>query len=132
MVTNIKFILSAVDAIIKSKSGRFIPLVWSFDFTSANVSIVDFVAVLEKEDISAADVNNALKEASQGSLANILGYSDLPLVSSDFNGSSLSSIVDAPTTYSVDNMVKVLAWYDNEAGYSHRMIDLAAMIGKQL
>lgn len=97
-----------------------------------NVSIVDFVAILEKEDVSAADVNNALKEASEGALVNILGYSELPLVSSDFNGSSLSSIVDAPTTYSVDNMVKVLAWYDNEAGYSHRMIDLAAMIGKQL
>jgi len=97
-----------------------------------NVSIVDFVALLEKEGVSAADVNNALKEASEGTLAGILGYSELPLVSSDFNGSSLSSIVDAPTTYAVGNMVKVLSWYDNESGYSHRMIDIAVMIGKQL
>ena len=53
-------------------------------------------------------------------------------VSIDFNGSSLSSIIDGPTTYVIDNMVKVLSWYDNEAGYSHRMVDLAAMIGAEL
>jgi len=54
------------------------------------------------------------------------------LVSIDFNGSPLSSIVDAPTTYVVGNMVKVLSWYDNEAGYSNRMVDLAAMVGAEL
>jgi glyceraldehyde 3-phosphate dehydrogenase len=65
-------------------------------------------------------------------LAGILGYSQLPLVSSDFNGSPLSSIVDADTTYVIGQMVKVLSWYDNEAGYSNRMVDLAALIGSSL
>lgn len=97
-----------------------------------NVSLVDFVATVEKSAVTVADVNNALKEASEKSLAGILGFSNLPLVSCDFNGSTLSSIVDAPTTYVVGNMVKVLSWYDNEVGYSCRMIDLAAMIGSQL
>jgi len=97
-----------------------------------NVSIVDFVATIDKKGITVSDVNDALKKASEDSLAGILGYSDLPLVSTDFNGSSYSSIVDAPTTYVVDDMVKVLSWYDNESGYSHRMVDLAAMIGAQL
>ena len=72
------------------------------------------------------------KQAAEGELSGILGFSETPLVSIDYNGSSLSSIVDAPTTYVVDNMVKVLSWYDNEAGYSHRMVDLAAMVGKEL
>jgi glyceraldehyde 3-phosphate dehydrogenase len=97
-----------------------------------NVSIVDFVATVEKSGVTVAEVNAALKEASEGSLSGILGYSEAPLVSVDFNGAALSSIVDAPTTYTVDNMVKVLSWYDNESGYSHRMVDLAAMIGAQL
>ena len=97
-----------------------------------NVSIVDFVAVIDKPGVNVSDVNGALEQASRESLAGILGYSDLPLVSTDFNGSSLSSIVDAPTTHVIDNMVKVLAWYDNESGYSHRMVDVAAMVGRQL
>ena len=97
-----------------------------------NVSIVDLVATIEKPGVTVTDVNDALKEASEKSLAGVLGYSDLPLVSSDYNGSPLSSIVDGPTTYVVDNMVKVLSWYDNEAGYSNRMVDLSALIGSQL
>ena len=97
-----------------------------------NVSIVDLVATLEKTGINVSEVNEALKQASQESLAGILGYSELPLVSTDFNGSPLSSIVDADTTQVINDMVKVLAWYDNEAGYSHRMVDLAAMVGAEL
>jgi len=97
-----------------------------------NVSIVDFVATVEKTGVTVSDVNDALKKASEGSLAGILGYSDIPLVSIDFNGAAFSSIVDAATTQVLDNMVKVLSWYDNEAGYSHRMVDLAAMIGAEL
>ena len=97
-----------------------------------NVSIVDLVVSVEKADITVSDVNEALKKASETTLSGILGYSEVPLVSSDYNGSPLSSIVDAPTTYVIDDMVKVLSWYDNESGYSHRMVDLAAMVGAQL
>ncbi len=97
-----------------------------------NVSIVDLVATIEKKGINKSEVNQAMKAAAEGELAGILGYSELPLVSSDYNGSNLSSIVDAATTYVVDDMVKVLSWYDNESGYSHRMVDLAAMVGDML
>ena len=97
-----------------------------------NVSIVDVVVNVSKSGVTASDVNQALKAASEGELAGILGYSELPLVSIDFNGNPLSSIVDADNTYVIDEMVKVLSWYDNETGYSHRMVDLAAMIGSTL
>jgi len=94
-----------------------------------NVSIVDLVVNIEKEGVTVSDVNNALKNASENALSGILGFCEEPLVSSDFNGCALSSTVDAPTTSVLGRMVKVLAWYDNEAGYSYRMVDLAAMIG---
>ena len=97
-----------------------------------NVSLVDFVATVEKSDVTVSEVNSALKSASESSLSGIMGYCEEPLVSCDFNGSSFSSIVDALTTYVVGDMVKVLSWYDNESGYSHRMVDLAAMVGSQL
>ena len=97
-----------------------------------NVSLVDLVAVVKKDNLSKEDINNALKTASEGELSGILGFSDLPLVSIDFNGSPLSSIVDAACTDIIGNLVKIYSWYDNEAGYSARMIDLAAMVGKSL
>jgi len=97
-----------------------------------NVSIVDLVATVEKAGVTVTDVHDALKAASREELSGILGFSEAPLVSTDFNGSTLSSIVDAPTIYVVDDMVKVLAWYDNETGYSTRMVDLIAMVGEQL
>lgn len=97
-----------------------------------NVSMVDIVVSIEKSGVSVEDVNSALKEASEGSLSGILGYSDLPLVSTDFNGSDYSSIVDAETTYVMNDLVKVMSWYDNEAGYSYRMVDLAKMVGESL
>lgn len=97
-----------------------------------NVSIVDLVVTIEKSGITVSDINAAMQEASEKSLAGILGYSDKPLVSSDFNGVPLSSIVDGPTTYVLNDMVKVLSWYDNETGYSNRLVDLAVMIGLQL
>jgi glyceraldehyde 3-phosphate dehydrogenase len=81
-----------------------------------NVSIVDLVATIEKTGVTTSEVNQSLKAASEGELAGILGYSEIPLVSSDYNGSSLSSIVDAATTYVMEDMVKVLSWYDNESG----------------
>lgn len=97
-----------------------------------NVSIVDVVVTVEKSGLTVADINQAMKQASEESLRGILGYSDLPLVSSDFNGCTLSSIVDAPSTFVIDDMVKVLSWYDNETGYSTRMVDLIAMVGENL
>ena len=97
-----------------------------------NVSLVDLVATVEKDGVTAADVNEVMKAASEGALSGILGYSEAPLVSCDFNGSTLSSVVDAETTYAMGNMVKVLSWYDNELGYASRMVDLAALMGRQL
>lgn len=97
-----------------------------------NVSAVDLVVSIEKSGATGAEINNALKEASEGALEGILGFCELPLVSIDFNGSELSSIVDAPSTYVMGDLVKVISWYDNESGYSNRMVDLAAMIGGQL
>ncbi len=97
-----------------------------------NVSLVDLVAVVKKENLTKQDINNALKTASENELSGILGFCELPLVSSDFNGNPLSSIVDADCTDVIDNLVKIYSWYDNEAGYSARMIDLAAMVGKFL
>lgn len=97
-----------------------------------NVSIIDLVANLNKSGVTADDVKKALKTASEGALSGIMGYSEAPLVSCDFNGSKLSSIVDAELTYMVDDMVKVFSWYDNEAGYSERMVDLTEMVAKKL
>ena len=97
-----------------------------------NVSIVDLVATIDKQGVTVSDVNAAMKSASENTLSGILGYADVPLVSSDYNGSSLSSIFDADTTYVIGDMVKVLSWYDNESGSSNRMVDLAAMIGSML
>ena len=120
----------AVALVLPELSGKLNGL--AIRVPTPNVSMVDLVATVEKSDVTVSDINEALKQASEDSLAGILGYSEEPLVSIDYNGSSLSSIVDAPTTYVVDNLVKVLSWYDNEAGYSHRMVDLAAMVGKEL
>ncbi|MDQ1144420.1 glyceraldehyde 3-phosphate dehydrogenase [Bacillus sp. SORGH_AS 510] len=93
-----------------------------------NVSVVDLVAELERE-VTAEEVNNALKAAAEGPLKGILEYSDLPLVSSDYNGSTASSTIDALSTMVLEgNMVKVLSWYDNEVGYSNRVVDLVDYI----
>jgi len=95
-----------------------------------NVSIVDLVATLSKKT-DAAQVNAALQKASKGSLKGILGFCEEPLVSIDFNGNPLSSIVDAGCTKVLgDNMVKVLSWYDNESGFSKRVIDLINYMNK--
>jgi len=93
-----------------------------------NVSCVDLVAELEKE-VSVESVNAALKEASEGQLKGILAYTEEELVSIDFNHTSVSSTVDAKSTYVMDkNMVKVIAWYDNEWGYSNRLVDLCKIL----
>jgi glyceraldehyde-3-phosphate dehydrogenase (NAD(P)) len=96
-----------------------------------NVSMVDLVAQVEKGTF-AEEVNQVLQEAAEGSLKGILEYSDLPLVSSDYRGHDASSIVDASLTMVMGNdMVKVMAWYDNEWGYSQRVLDLAELVGQK-
>jgi len=97
-----------------------------------NVSLVDFVVQLEKPQVTSNEINEAFQEASKSELAGILEVSELPLVSIDYNGTTLSSIVDADCTYVNGNLAKVLAWYDNEAGYSARMLDLMSMIAREL
>ena len=93
-----------------------------------NVSVVDLTVELNKKP-SAEAVNAVLKEASENSLKGILGYSELDLVSADFNGNKLSSVLDAPFTKVIeDGLVKVLSWYDNEWGYSNRLVELAARV----
>ncbi|MGN1399930.1 MAG: type I glyceraldehyde-3-phosphate dehydrogenase [Bacillus sp. (in: firmicutes)] len=96
-----------------------------------NVSVVDLVAELEK-DVTAEEVNAALKEAAEGELKGILEYSELPLVSRDYNGNTHSSSIDALSTMVMEgNMVKVLSWYDNETGYSNRVVDLVDYIASK-
>ncbi|MDD2498809.1 MAG: ArsJ-associated glyceraldehyde-3-phosphate dehydrogenase [Desulfitobacteriaceae bacterium] len=97
-----------------------------------NVSVVDLVVELD-EKTSAEEINRALKAASENELKGILGYSEEPLVSKDYNGDPRSSIVDALSTMVMEeNLVKVVSWYDNEWGYSCRVVDLAAYIADKL
>lgn len=97
-----------------------------------NVSVVDLVVEVEKE-VSVEEVNNVLKEQAQSELKGVLAYSELPLVSMDYNGNPNSSIVDALSTMVMEgNMVKVVSWYDNEWGYSNRVVDLVKYVGERL
>ena len=97
-----------------------------------DVSVVDLVAELETETTEEA-VNDAFRQAASGSLAGILDLCDEPLVSIDFTGNPHSSIVDGLSTKIIDGgLVKVLSWYDNEWGYSQRVVELAAYIGERL
>ncbi|MFQ3680278.1 MAG: type I glyceraldehyde-3-phosphate dehydrogenase, partial [Pseudanabaenaceae cyanobacterium] len=96
-----------------------------------NVSVVDLVAEVAKPTIP-EEINQALKEAAEGPLKGILAYSDLPLVSSDYRGTNESSIVDSLLTMTIgDNLIKVVAWYDNEWGYSQRVLDLAEVVARK-
>ncbi|MBI2601688.1 MAG: type I glyceraldehyde-3-phosphate dehydrogenase [Deltaproteobacteria bacterium] len=93
-----------------------------------NVSIVDVTFRVSKKT-TVEEVNAALEEASRRSLKGILGYTSEPLVSCDFNGNPLSSIVDGTLTKVIDGrLVKILSWYDNETGFSHRMLDVARLM----
>lgn len=104
---------------------------FSIRVPTPNVSCVDLVAELNS-NVTIDEVNAAFREAATGELKGILDYSDLPLVSIDYNGNPHSATVDGLSTMVLDdNMVKVVAWYDNEAGYSARLIDLALYIANQ-
>jgi glyceraldehyde 3-phosphate dehydrogenase len=96
-----------------------------------NVSVVDLVAELEKE-VTVEEVNAALKQAAENELKGIMEYNELPLVSRDYNGNPASSTVDGLSTMVIEGrMVKVIAWYDNEWGYSNRVVDLIAYVAKK-
>jgi glyceraldehyde 3-phosphate dehydrogenase len=96
-----------------------------------NVSLVDLVVELDK-DVTVDEINAALKAASEGDLKGILDYSEEPLVSTDYNGSPASSTIDALSTMVMEgNMAKVISWYDNESGYSNRVVDLAEYIASK-
>jgi glyceraldehyde 3-phosphate dehydrogenase len=97
-----------------------------------NVSLVDLVATVQRPT-SKEEVNQTFKEAQDGPLQGILAVSFEPLVSTDYNGASYSAIVDAELTNVMGGtLVKVMAWYDNEMGYSHRTLDLAVHVGRHL
>ena len=97
-----------------------------------DVSLVDFVAELER-DVTVEEVNRALKAASENALKGVLGYTEEPLVSIDFMGNPSSSTVDAQSTMVIQKrMAKVVAWYDNEVGFSTRMLDVTKMISEKL
>ena len=118
----------AVSLVIPELKGKLSGM--AFRVPTPNVSVVD-LAVLLKRKVSVEEINQAFKEASQGDLKGILDYTEEPLVSKDFNGNSNSSIVDGLSTMVIDdNLVKIIAWYDNEWGYSCRIIDLLKYIWK--
>jgi glyceraldehyde 3-phosphate dehydrogenase len=96
------------------------------------VSIIDFVAITTRP-VSAETANDALRAAADGPMSGYLGFTDEELVSMDFKGDDRSSIVDgASTMVTGDNLVKVVAWYDNEWGYSCRVADLAAYLAERM
>jgi len=97
-----------------------------------NASITDCVFEVARET-SAEEVNALFREAAEGPLAGILGYEARPLVSADYTNDTRSGVVDAPSTMVVNGtQVKVYAWYDNEMGYAHRLVDVALMVGAGL
>jgi len=98
---------------------------------TAAVSITDLVCEVEKET-TVEEINRVIKEASENELKGILGLCELPLVSVDFKGDSRSSIVDGLSTMVNGNMIKVASWYDNEWGYSARVVDLANYVAQML
>jgi glyceraldehyde 3-phosphate dehydrogenase len=116
----------AVTQVIPELQGRIHGM--AFRVPTSTVSVVDLVVNLERE-VTAAEVNEALKSASQGQLKGILAFCDEPLVSVDFKENPASSIVDSLSTMVISGkMVKILSWYDNEWGYSCRASDLAALM----
>ena len=98
---------------------------------TATVSLIDLVCLVNKETTQ-AKVNSAFKIASQKELKNILAVEDEPLVSMDFKGNTYSAVVDSLSTKVNTNLVKVIAWYDNEYAYASRLAEFAAIMGKKI
>jgi len=119
----------AVGLVIPELKGKFGGM--SFRVPTPTVSVVDFTAVLNKE-ASKEEVREAMLDAANGPMKDVLQVTDEPLVSSDLKGNEYSSIFSAMDTLVLGNMVKVVAWYDNEWGYACRVADLADMVAKKL
>jgi glyceraldehyde 3-phosphate dehydrogenase len=119
----------ALALVIPELKGKFDG--FSLRVPTPTVSVVDFTAQLESEATAEA-LNEAFRSAEGGRMKGILGVTDEPLVSMDFKGDSRSSIVDGKSTMVLGNLVKVIAWYDNEWGYSCRVADLVAFVGERL
>ncbi|HVM24348.1 MAG TPA: type I glyceraldehyde-3-phosphate dehydrogenase [Candidatus Limnocylindrales bacterium] len=120
----------ALSLVIPELKGKFDG--FALRVPTPTVSVIDFVAVTDRP-VTAEDANAALREAAEGPMQGLLGYTEEPLVSMDFKGDERSSIVDAASTMVTgDRMVKVIAWYDNEWGYSCRVADLANFMAERL
>ena len=119
----------ALALVIPELKGKFDG--FSLRVPTPTVSVVDFTAQLENE-ASAEQLNDAFRSAEAGRMKGIMGVTDEPLVSMDFKGDSRSSIVDGKSTMVIGDLVKVIAWYDNEWGYSCRIADLVAFVGERL
>ena len=119
----------AVGLVIPELQGRFGGM--SFRVPTSTVSVVDFTAVLEKE-ASKDEINQAMREYSKDGMVGILGYTEEPLVSSDFRGDTRSSIFSGLDTMVIGNLVKVVSWYDNEFGYACRLSDITAFVARHL
>ncbi|MGH2493322.1 MAG: type I glyceraldehyde-3-phosphate dehydrogenase [Ktedonobacteraceae bacterium] len=118
----------ALALVIPELKGRFDGM--SLRVPTVTVSVVDFVATLRRET-NKDEVNQAFKDAAAGPLNGILDFTDEPLVSTDFRGDPHSAIIDGLSTMVIGNMVKVIAWYDNEWGYSSRVADLTHFIAQK-
>jgi len=120
----------AVSLVLPELAGKMNGM--SLRVPTPNVSLTDLVVQLSRP-ASAQEVNKAFEEASQGGMKGIIEYCEEPLVSTDFNGITASTAVDALSTMSIgEDMVKILGWYDNEFGYANRLVDLAVYIAKSL
>ena len=119
----------ALALVIPELKGKFDG--FSLRVPTPTVSVVDLTAQLEKE-VTAEELNSAFRAAEANHMKGILGVTDEPLVSTDFRGDSRSSIVDAKSTMVIGDLVKIIAWYDNEWGYSCRIADLTAFVAERL
>jgi len=119
----------AVGLVIPELKGKFGGM--AFRVPTPTVSVVDFTAILNQET-TAADIRAAMLEYANGSMKGILDVTDEPLVSTDLRGTTFSSVFSSMDTLVIGNMVKVVAWYDNEWGYACRTADLAAKMAKSL
>jgi glyceraldehyde 3-phosphate dehydrogenase len=119
----------AVGLVIPELVGKFSGM--AFRVPVSTVSVIDFTAVLDRE-VSKDEINAAMREYSKDAMLGILGYTEEPLVSSDFKGDTRSSIFSGLDTLVVGNLAKVVSWYDNEYGYACRLSDITAFVARNL